>query len=242
MPENKIRILKLKNDFISGFKDQFPLYVGVIPFGLVFGAYAISIGLTPFQAISFSILINAGSSQIAALGLLVQGVNPFLIIFSIALINLRFILYRASWAIYMTTLKKPFKIWLSYWLTDATFLLILKKYQSSKSGDNLNYSLGVGFGQWSAWELSCVVGIALGPLIPSSLSLGFALPLLFITLLMGHLISLPMVVSGITSGILAVLLINIPNNLGLLFSILLGIIAGLLVEGKKDIKMSLPTS
>ncbi len=241
MTENKIREIITNNEFVTGFKDQLPLYVGVIPFGLVFGAYAISIGLSPFQAIAFSLLINAGSSQIAALGLLIQAVNPVLIIFSIALINLRFMLYSASWAMYLHAIKKPLKLWLSYWLTDATFLLVLKKYQTINSPDNLKYSFGVGFGQWSAWEISCIVGVLLGPIIPSRLTLGFALPLLFITLLMGHLSSVSMVASAITSGILAIILINIPNNLGLFFSILAGIFVGLLVEGNKDIRKPTPS-
>lgn len=223
----------VNNSLISGFKDQLPYNLGVIPFGVVFGAYAISIGISPVQAISFSLLVNAGSAQIAALGLFLENINPILIIFSIALINLRFMLYSASLAVKLYKLNSYWKLLLSYWLTDTTFLLILNKCQLDNPNEHKWYYFGVAFGQWSAWELSCALGVLLGPVIPASLSLGFALPLLFISLLMGHLSSKPMVVSAITSGILEVVLINLPNNLGLFFSILIGILVGLFIEQKQ---------
>lgn len=220
----------VKKDFLAGFKDQLPLIVGVIPFGLVFGAYAISAGISTIETVSLSVLINAGSSQIAAIGLLTNGADPLIIIFSIALINLRFMLYSATWSGWMQGIRKPWKILLSYWLTDATFVLVVNRYRYHASPENLWYALGVGFGQWSAWIGSCVVGALLGTIVPASLSLEFALPLLFISLIMGHLINLPMVVAALVSGSVALLFINLPNNLGLLLSILVGILVGLRVE------------
>jgi len=221
---------KVKDGFLAGYKEQLPLTVGVIPFGLVFGAYAISIGIPPLETIALSVLINAGSSQIAALGLLVGGVDPYIIILSIALINLRFMLYSATWAGLMHDIKKPWKFLLAYWCTDATFVLVTNRYQKNATPENLWFALGVGFGQWSAWIGSCVLGAFLGAIVPASLSLEFALPLLFISLIMGHLISLPMVVAALVSGTVVLVLINMPNNLGLLVSILIGIAVGLRVE------------
>lgn len=221
---------KVKDVFLAGFKDQLPLIVGVVPFGLVFGAYAISAGIPPLETISLSLLVNAGSSQIAAIGLMGGGVDPFIIILSIALINLRFMLYSANWAGWMHDIKRPWKFLLSYWLTDATFVLVTNKYQKQASPDNLWYALGVGFGQWSAWIGSGILGVILGAIVPASLSLEFALPLLFISLIIGHLINLPMVVAALVSGAASLILINLPNNLGLLISILIGVAVGLLVE------------
>lgn len=226
---------KVKDGFLAGFKDQLPLIVGVVPFGLVFGAYAVSTGIPALETISLSVLVNAGSSQIAAVGLMVGEVDPFIIILSIALINLRFMLYSATWAGWMHDIKRPWKFLLSYWLTDATFVLVTNKYQKQASPDNLWYALGVGFGQWSAWIGSGILGVILGAIVPASLSLEFALPLLFISLIIGHLINLPMVVAALVSGTASLLLINLPNNLGLLISILIGVAVGLLVEQRQSI-------
>lgn len=226
----KAQLSVIKDEIIAGYNEQLPLTLGTIPFGFVFGAYAVSIGISPFEAIAFSLLINAGSSQIAALGLLVAKANPLLILFSIALINLRFMLYSATWAIHMHELKKSWKWLFSYWLTDASFLLILKKFQEKSSPDTVWYSTGVAFGQWSSWEISCIIGVILGPIIPTSLPLDFALPLLFISLLTGHMTSSPMVIAALFSGFTAVAFINLPNNLGLLISIVVGILSGLWVE------------
>jgi len=220
----------IKEEIIAGIKDQLPLSLGVIPYGLVFGAYAVSLGFTALESIASSLLINAGSSQVAALSLLVGGASPFIVLFSITLINIRFMLYSATLAVHMHELKKSWRILFSYWLTDASFLLILKKYQERSSPDNVWYSTGIAFGQWFFWEISCIFGVILGPLIPTELRLDFALPLIFISLLSGHMESSSMVVASIISGILAVLFINTPNNLGLIISIVVGIASGLCVE------------
>lgn len=230
MVDSQMSSSQVKDGLVAGYKEQLPLNFGVVPFGLVFGAYAISIGITPLQTIALSVLINAGSSQIAALGLLVNGVSPLIIILSIGLINLRFMLYSATWAGLMHDINRRWKFLLSYWLTDATFVLVTNKYHNNTPVENLWFSLGVGFGQWSAWIGSCILGVILGSIIPASLSLEFALPLLFIALLIGHLISLPIIVAALVSGIVAIVLINLPHNLGLLISILLGIATGLYVE------------
>lgn len=223
---------KVKGIWLQGYKDQLPLIIAIVPFGLVFGAYAVSTGIPPLETLSLSFLINAGSAQIAALGLIENNVNPFIIVLSICMINLRFMLYSATWAGYMSEIKRSWRVLLSYWLTDATFVLVLNKYQKLNSPDNLWYALGVGFGQWSAWVVSSFLGVFLGAIVPESLSLEFALPLLFISLMIGHLVNVPMLIAALVSGAVSLVFINLPNNLGLLISILIGVTLGMSIESR----------
>ncbi|MGB2097164.1 MAG: AzlC family ABC transporter permease, partial [Candidatus Puniceispirillales bacterium] len=51
-------------EFIRGLKDEAPLLVGVMPFGLIFGVLGIESGLTPFQVMTMSVIIFGGASQI----------------------------------------------------------------------------------------------------------------------------------------------------------------------------------
>ena len=50
-----------------------PLLVGAIPFGIIFGSLAVSAGLTPWQTVGMSLLVFAGSAQLAALPLIAAG-------------------------------------------------------------------------------------------------------------------------------------------------------------------------
>ena len=54
------------NNFWAGLRAEIPLLVGVFPFGLIYGALALSSGLTPAQAQMMSSIVFAGSSQFIA--------------------------------------------------------------------------------------------------------------------------------------------------------------------------------
>lgn len=48
-----------KSEFAAGLKDTFPLIVGAIPFGIIFGAVAVTSGFTPWGTIGMSALVFA---------------------------------------------------------------------------------------------------------------------------------------------------------------------------------------
>ena len=84
-----VRLSEYKNEFISGFKATFPLVVGAIPFGLIFGTLAAVNGLSFELTIALSALVFAGSSQFIALGLIAAGTAWPIIVFTTFIVNLR---------------------------------------------------------------------------------------------------------------------------------------------------------
>ncbi|MGI9595513.1 MAG: hypothetical protein ACR2QK_05100 [Acidimicrobiales bacterium] len=71
------------------------------------------------------------------------------------------------------------------------------------------------------WNVSVLVGIAIGNVIPASWSLDFAVPLLFLGLLINALRDRPGLVAAAVSGVLAVLGRDLqPAGLGLLGGVL----------------------
>ena len=52
--------------FWAGIRAELPLLVGVFPFGLIYGALALSSGLSPLEAQMMSSIVFAGSSQFIA--------------------------------------------------------------------------------------------------------------------------------------------------------------------------------
>ncbi len=55
-----------KQEFWSGVRDEAPILLGVIPFGLLYGALAINVHLTAVEAQAMSAIIFAGASQLIA--------------------------------------------------------------------------------------------------------------------------------------------------------------------------------
>ncbi len=73
----------------------------------------------------------------------------------------------------------------------------------------------------------------LGAGIPEDWSLGFAIPLSFLALLIPGIRNTAMLGAALTGGVLAVLAVDLPYNLGLLTGAVGGIIAGLAIESRQ---------
>jgi 4-azaleucine resistance transporter AzlC len=209
-----------------------PILLGVVPFGLIAGISAVAVGLTPFHGVGMSILVFAGASQLAALQLI--GSNaPFLVVAATALIiNARFVMYSASLARHFEQASTGRKAVLSYLLTDQAYAFSIRRYdeRSEAVANRLSYYLGAALTLWVTWQISTAIGAFLGTSIPESWSLDFAIPLVFIALLIPAIRDRADGLAAAIAGALAVLLIGLPYNLGLPLAATTGIIAGIVLE------------
>jgi len=219
-----------KIEFLGGARDQIPILLGVVPFGVIFGTLAVSAGIPAFEAQSFSLFIFAGSAQFIAVSLIAGAASPLLIILTILVVNLRHLLYSASLAPHVYHLSTRWKIPLSWLLTDEAFIVAASRYRKGSLEFAHWYFLGTGLMLWAAWQLSTFLGIALGALIPSGMGLDFALPLTFMALILPTLTDRPAWAAACSAGTFAILLANLPFKLGLLIPAILGIGVGLGVE------------
>jgi 4-azaleucine resistance transporter AzlC len=209
-----------------------PILLGVVPFGLIAGISAVSVGLTPLHGVGMSITVFAGASQLAALQLIGRHA-PFLVVAATALIiNARFVMYSASLAPHFTEASTGRKALLSYLLTDQAYAFSIRRYadRSEATSARLSYYLGAALTLWITWQIATAVGAFLGAAIPESWSLDFAIPLVFIALLVPAIRDRSDAVAAGVSGTLAVLLVGLPFNLGLPLAATTGIIAGIVVE------------
>lgn len=217
-------------EFLGGARDQIPILLGVVPFGVIFGALAVSAGIPPFEAQSFSLFIFAGSAQFIAVSLITEAASPFLIILTILVVNLRHLLYSASLAPRVYHLSSHWKIPLSWLLTDEAFIVTSSRYQKGNPECAHWYFLGTGLTLWAAWQMSTFLGIVLGGFIPPGIGLDFALPLTFMALILPTLTDRPTWAAACTAGTFSILLANLPFKLGLLVPAILGIGVGLGLE------------
>lgn len=217
--------------FLQGLRALLPLTPGVIPFGLVTGVMAVELGLSPATAMGMTLLFYSGSAQMVALQLLSNGVLPVAIVATALIINLRFIMYSASLAPHFHGLPRRWTWPLCYLLSDQAYALCTLKFDSGELGRYAHhYYAGTAFGMWLAWQLSVLAGVYLGASIPESWSLSFAIPLSFLALLVPGIRDCATLAAAVVGGVIAVLAVDMPYNLGLVSAAVGGIVAGLVIE------------
>jgi len=217
--------------FLAGVRAEIPLLIGVFPFGLIYGALALNVGLSPAVSQLMSSIVFAGSSQIVATQLVHEAAPVFVIVMTIAVVNLRHILYSASLAPYLKNLSLKWKTLLSYLLTDEAYAPSIIKYEVDGVTPFGHWFLfGAGFALWFNWQVSTALGIFLGAAIPESWPLDFALPLTFIAMVVPALRNRSAVAAALCAGLVALLAFSLPYKLGLIFAALTGIAVGTILE------------
>lgn len=220
----------LRLELLKGARDELPILVGVLPFGLVFGALGMATGLSPLEVQGLSLFVFAGSSQFVAVQLIGQGVSPLVIVLTIFLVNLRHALYSASLSPYLSHLPLRWRLSVAYLLTDEAFAVAAPRYRRPDTTFAHGYTLGAGLALWSCWQLSTAMGIVFGARIPESLSLQFALPLTFLAMVIPTLVDRPAWAAAIAGAVLSLLLRGLPYGLGLVVAVVLAVGIGVAVE------------
>ncbi|MNQ89860.1 Inner membrane protein YgaZ [compost metagenome] len=211
----------------------------MIPFGLITGVMAIEMGMSPGMTMGMTLLFYSGSAQMVALQLLHNGVLPLAIVVTALIINLRFIMYSASLAPHLHHLPRRWTWPMSYLISDQSFALCSLKFSSGELGRFAHhFYAGTAVAMWLAWQLSVLAGVVLGASIPESWSLSFAIPLSFLALLVPNLRGAASLGAAVVGGLIAVLAVKMPYNLGLVMASIGGVIAGLLIENTRKNPLS----
>jgi len=208
--------------------------LGIVPFGLVAGAAGVDAGLTPLQTVGLSVVVFAGASQLAAIDLLGRNAELLVVVLTGVVINLRMLMYSASIAPHFRPLRSWWKSLCAYVLTDQAYALSIARYADEEldPGERRNYFLTVGVSLWIVWQICTVVGIAVGARVPDSWGLEFAVPLVFLSLLVPAVSSPPKVVAAAVGGAVAVAgsVLAVPFNLGLIAGGVAGVVAGVAAD------------
>ena len=107
-------------------------------------------------------------------------------------INLRMLLYSASISPYLADEPLPRRFGAAYLLTDQAYAVSIARW-SAEADDRARfpYFLGAGLLLWFSWQLSTIVGALVGSAVPADVPLDFAVPLVFLVLLVPTLTSRP---------------------------------------------------
>lgn len=217
-------------EFLAGCRDEAPLLLGAIPFGILYGISSLAAGVPAWLAQLASAVVFVGAAQLVIVQMLAAGAGLMPTALTSGLLNVRHLLYSASMAGYLAHLPRRWRMALAYLLTDEAYAVAVLHYQAREASADPDmrhwYFLGAGFTLWFAWQLSTAFGLVFGAAIPPEWELEFAVPLTFIALLTLLLRERAGQAAAVVAGAAALLLAALPFKLGLVIAIITGLAAG----------------
>jgi 4-azaleucine resistance transporter AzlC len=210
-----------------GAKDVAPILIGIVPFGLVAGSAVRSAGFGVAESVGMSLLVNAGASQIVATTLFGDGAPLWLALGTALVVNARMFIYSASIAPVLSTSSAKLRPLLGHMLVDQNYASTMTKGRFREDVNVVTYYMGAWIALAGVWQLSPLAGALLGPLVPASWGLDFAVPLVFLAMLAPALKNRAAVEVGIVTGVSsAVLAPLLPMQTGLLVALVAGMLFG----------------
>jgi predicted branched-subunit amino acid permease len=218
-------------EFRRGFGEMIAPSLGMAAWALVTGVAMVKSGLTPALATLMTLLVYAGSAQLAALPLLVAGA-PLPVLWAAAFcVNLRFVIYSAHWRNYLGHLPRWQRLVLGYLAVDLNYVFFARRFPNlGPAPGQLPYLLGGITWNWLSWQGASLAGIFVADRVPTDWDLGFAgvLALLGVTysLLAGKK---TWIAAGTAAGA-AVAAFSLPLGLNIVVAIAAGVGVGLLLD------------
>lgn len=215
----------------EGLRTGIPTLFGIGAWGLVVGVAMIKSGLTIPQALGMTLLVFAGSAQLASLPLLAAHAPIWVIFLTAIAVNLRFVIFSVILAPHFAGLPWRQRFLLGYCSGDMTAALFLQKYpDEAPVRGKMSYLKGLMYPNWAAWQIGSIAGIFLGSTVPAEWGLGFAGTLAIICIMVPLAASRPAVCGVLVAGAVAVAGAGLPYKLGLLAAVLVGMLSAMAVE------------
>lgn len=211
-------------------RDMLPLFLGAVPFGVVIGVAIAESDVPNLPGWLSSSLVFGGAAQLTAISLLAAGAPALSAVVGALVVNARHLMYGAALVPRFRGQPRWFRGLGPYVLIDQVFALVSVRDEQEDPAFWRSYYMGAGALAWSMWQVVVAVGLLAGPVLPEGLSLEFAIPVLFIGLVVPTLIRRPALVAAVTAVAVTTLLHGIPNRGGLLVGALAGVVAGTIVD------------
>lgn len=209
--------------------DALPLYVPAVPFALVIGLAVADSGIHPFIGWSSSWLIFGGAAQLTLISLLGAGTAVVAAISAALVVNARHLMYSAALVPFFQSQPRWMQFFGPYLMIDQVFAL--SSLRRNDDPDTFRtYYLAIGATFWVLWQLTTALGLLIGPVVPASWNLHFAVPILFMGLVIMGIDKYPKLVAALVGAGVTFLFAGLPNRAGLLVGAVAGIAAGTIAE------------
>jgi len=221
--------------FAQGMREVLPQSTGIAAWGVMTGVAMVKSGMSVFESVAMTLLVFAGSSQLAAIPLIVAGAPVWVILATGFCVNLRFVVFSLHLRSYLMHLPLWRRLVHGYLTTDISYVLFVKKFPvAARTPEGLleqeAYLAGNDSLNWAAWMLASFIGIALANLIPPAWGLGFAGILCLLGIQCSLASSRMRVLAAAMAGSVAVVAYALPLKLNIVLAIVAAVMLCLAVE------------
>jgi len=221
--------------FREGMRDVSPQSPGIAAWGLMTGVAMVKSGMSVFEAVAMTMTVFAGSSQLAAIPLIVAGAPAWVILATGFCVNLRFVVFSLHLRPFLMHLPLWQRLGHGYLTADISYVLFTRKYAHpgqtpAQKLEQEAYLAGNDFLNWLSWIIASLVGIGLANIIPTAWGLGFAGILCLLGIQCSLASSRMRLLSSAVAGVAAVLAYALPLKLNIVFAIAVAVILCLTVE------------
>ena len=219
------------SEFARGFADMVAPSLGIAAAGLVTGVAMVESGLPLPAAVFMTLLVNAGSAQLAAIPLLVAGA-PLWVLWATGLcVNLRFVIYSAHWRKYFGHLPRWQRLGLGYLAGDLNYVLFVRRFPIARpQSEQLPYFYGGALCNWASWQIASLLGVVLAQRVPTEWGLGFAGVLALLGLAYSLLSDKKSWIAAGIAACAAVAAFGLPLKLNIVVAIAAGVAVALLLD------------
>jgi 4-azaleucine resistance transporter AzlC len=189
-----------RHPMLEGMIQALPIVLGYIPVGFAYGVLAQKAGLSAFNTILMSIIVYAGSAQLIAVGLVSSGLAPLSIIITTFIVNLRHMLMSAALSPHLQSWRKRELAAFAHEVTDESFALHATRMDEGPQPKAETFAVNVT--AQVSWVLGTALGVFGGQLIADiePFALDYALPAMFIALLVMQLKNKVQVLVAVLAG------------------------------------------
>jgi len=218
-------------EYARGARDMLATSLGIGAWGLITGVAMGNSGLPVPLMVMMSLLVYAGSAQLATLPLLMSGA-PVLVVWATALcVNLRFLIFSAQWRPYFVHLGRRKRLALSYFMADLNYVLFMRRFPEPKPApEQLPYLLGGATTNWLSWQVPAITGIFLADAVPVHWGFGFAGTLALLGVGLSLVSDRTTAVAGVVAGCAAVAAYALPLKMNILVAIAAAVAIGVLMD------------
>jgi predicted branched-subunit amino acid permease len=205
--------------------------IGIGAWGLITGVAMANTGLPMPLMVLMSLVVFAGSAQLATLPLLATGA-PVLVVWATAFcVNLRFLVFSVQWRPYFMQLPRRKRLVLSYFMADLNYVLFMRRFPEPKPAPEQEpYLLGTAATNWLAWQVPSLVGIFFAEAIPSHWGIGFAGTLALLGVGLSLVSDRYTASAGLVAGCAAVAAYALPLKLNIVVAIAAAVAIGVLLD------------
>jgi len=217
--------------FREGAVEAIPMGIGIAAWGLVAGVAMVKSGMGVPLAVLMSIVVYAGSAQIAALPLIAAGAPIWVVWVTTLCVSLRFIAFSFHYRPYFAHLPRRRRIALSFLMGDSNFALFSRRFSEVLPGhDHEEYFLGSALVTFAVWQISIITGIVAGHSIPPSWGVGFAGTMALLALTCTQLRNPITWIAAVVAGCAAVAAYALPLKLNIVVAIAAAVAVGVLAN------------